>query len=1060
LVNNCRADNDDGTNFVTVETSLAYAGQDYTPLDSECGESVIHLNAYDNTRNAAYNFNKGAWENNLYVVPAGLDPIDANNNPQIYNGTGVTGEWTLNPDPGIGSCGNNAAFSSNSDPDATFTADPGTYTLRWTITIPGAGPNGTNKTCFDEITVTIKNCNTINFDGVNDNITFRNNYNFNGPFSIETWVKPNSVNGTRTVLSKKDAADNTKGYALNIVGGQVVFNWYNNSGTGSVTSGANTIGTDRWYHIAVTFDGTQYILYVDGIQLGSANGSAPSTTPANIEAILGAMDQAPPINTPTNYFHGWIDELKIWNNALSIEHIRQMMNQRIEASGSDVIGAVIPTRINGKDANFDGLEDVPLSWNNLDGYYRMNVTCGDLAPYKGVSGRLRNITTSQQKTAPLPYTSRANGTWTTDNTWTNFPVWDSPNNTGINGTPIDWNIVRTAHNITSGDKDITVLGLLVDNNELSIEDPGTPLNETNDGQMLWVTHYMRLDGKLDLVGESQLIQKHYNTNQFGGSIFDNTSTGYAERDQQGQVNPFNYNYFSSPFAQNNATVNNENTSNTFTIGGVLRDGTTTVANPINRNIVWTGNLTAAGGNPTQVSTRWLYAYNDNAGNTYSEWEYLNNSGALNIGLGYTMKGSGNATAEQNYVFVGKPNNGTISNNVSPETAGLPNDILLGNPYPSAIDANEFIKDNIPLLNPDNSPSQANSDTSESINGTLYFWEHYPSNNTHILRDYQGGYATYNLSGGIAAVTPPATEDGVIIIGGSGTVIPKRYVPVAQGFFVTGSPGGGLIKFHNDQRVFVKENASSSVFFEPNNAFQETELNTRSENLIQRIRVNFKSPEGAERQLLLAFTPNNEADDGYNYGYDAPNYDTFPSDLSWSINNERYVIQGVGEFDDTKKYPFILEVGNSGEIEISLDDLENFDNTIDLYIYDALLGTYTKFNDAPFKATLSVNDYTERFYLAFNNEESLSTPETEIDSIRVYYLNDTKEIYINWANSYDIKEIQLINIIGQTIKTYTDIEPINSHEIRVPVKNISEGNYVIKVKNSHGMTTNKKVVIKQ
>jgi len=55
---------------------------------------------------------------------------------------------------------------------------------------------------------------------------------------------------------------------------------------------------------------------------------------------------------------------------------------------------------------------------------------------------------------------------------------------------------------------------------------------------------------------------------------------------------------------------------------------------------------------------------------------------------------------------------------------------------------------------------------------------------------------------------------------------------------------------------------------------------------------------------------------------------------------------------------------------------------------------------------------------------------------------------------------LKNSLGQTVKTYTDIKPINSHEIRVPEKNISEGKYVIKVKNSNGNTNNKKVVIKQ
>ena len=57
-------------------------------------------------------------------------------------------------------------------------------------------------------------------------------------------------------------------------------------------------------------------------------------------------------------------------------------------------------------------------------------------------------------------------------------------------------------------------------------------------------------------------------------------------------------------------------------------------------------------------------------------------------------GTGSVTAEQNYVFVGKPNNGTIQLNIS-----LNQSYLVGNPYPSALDADEFIKDNIFISGP-------------------------------------------------------------------------------------------------------------------------------------------------------------------------------------------------------------------------------------------------------------------------------------------------------------------------------------------------------------------------
>ena len=92
----------------------------------------------------------------------------------------------------------------------------------------------------DDVMVEITECSVIDFDGQNDYITFKNNYNFNNEFSIEAWVKPNSVSGNTTVYSRKDANDNTSGYNLCIVNGQVQFNWYYGSGSGSVTTGATS----------------------------------------------------------------------------------------------------------------------------------------------------------------------------------------------------------------------------------------------------------------------------------------------------------------------------------------------------------------------------------------------------------------------------------------------------------------------------------------------------------------------------------------------------------------------------------------------------------------------------------------------------------------------------------------------------------------------------------------------------------------------------------------------------------------------------------------------------
>src|SRR5690606_26844900 len=190
-----------------------------------------------------------------------------------------------------------------------------------------------------------------------------------------------------------------------------------------------------------------------------------------------------------------------------------------------------------------------LDWNSLVGYYRMDdIKCGNLLPFTnvGYEGKLRNITTPQKRTAPLPYTSRIdNQNWFTDNTWTHYDVWDAPNNIGIDGkTRIDWNIVETSHDINSAGKDIKVLGLLslVPNKTLNMAGTNPTKWQAGaggTGNELNITHYLLLDGIIDLNGESQLVQPN-------GSIVDKNSKGELHRDQQGTALSFNYNYWSSP----------------------------------------------------------------------------------------------------------------------------------------------------------------------------------------------------------------------------------------------------------------------------------------------------------------------------------------------------------------------------------------------------------------------------------------------------------------------------------------------------------------------------------
>ncbi|WP_298289145.1 LamG domain-containing protein, partial [uncultured Lutibacter sp.] len=683
LINGCRANGDEGTEYITMNVSSAYAGEDIIPIAGECGLSIVTLAAYDNSLSALQNYANGVWDS-AYTLP------DLSAGDTDYPGTGESGYWSLVSANGV--CASaSPVFSDINSPNSTFAAEPGVYTLSWNV----AG-------CSTTVEVTIDSCNRVDFDGNNDYITFKDNFNFNANFSVELWVKPESVSGNQTLFSKRDVNDTSNGYDLTLNNATLEFNW-NNSGS---ISSLHALDTSRWYHIGIVYDSGTYIMYVDGIEIESTSGSLPISN--NVECLLGAIKDA---SVSTNNFSGWIDEVRIWNTAITQEQLQQMMNQEIK-DNSLVAGEVIPLDVNG------------LNWSNLEGYYRMNINCGSILPYAGlVSGKLRNMYSSQTENAPIPYVSANNGNWNTNTTWAEPIDWDVPNSQGIDGSSIDWNIVKTNHTINAS-RDLKLLGLLVESEELQMDGTttlGSSSTSSGTGYGLYISHYLKLDGIIDLEGESQLIQKRYTPTQFSESILDAASSGYIERDQQGDGNKFRYNDWSSPVQQifNGSTYSIPG-NNTYNIWGVLRDGTT----PLNpKKITFIGGLDGQNTDPIQISNYWLYVYTNFTHDDYYSWLRAGSNSILKVGEGFLMKGTGGVgSIDQNYVFVGRPNNGDIELTVSGD-----NDYLIGNPYPSAIDANQFITDNV-----------------GSITGALYFWDHY-GGDSHYLLDYQAGFATYNLS---------------------------------------------------------------------------------------------------------------------------------------------------------------------------------------------------------------------------------------------------------------------------------------------------------------------------
>ena len=580
--------------------------------------------------------------------------------------------------------------------------------------------------------------------------------------------------------------------------------------------------------------------------------------------------------------------------------------------------------------------------------------------------------------------------------WNNSENWTC-------GIPSDLNdliniipIVTTTYPIIGAEPDSSGLA---ENIEIQ---SGASLTINNN--CLRLTNILTLNGKIDLEGESQLLQDT-------GSVFDIASTGSIEIDQQGTGNSFRYNYWSSP-------VNSRETK--FTIGEVLRDGTD--PNNIKNIDFGTPYIYADGGviSPIKLSTYWMYKLED-SGLGYRAWARVSNTREINVGQGYTMKGSNANTAEQNYTFVGKPNNGIIE-----LTVGAYNHHLIGNPYPSAIDANKFIDDN------------ALSPGTASITGSIYFWEHYSGDN-HVLEDYQGGYATYSKAGGVVASLN--TVKGA----------PKQYIPVGQAFFVVGDADGGQIQFNNSQRIYVKESSGNSIFMRTNNLESKTTENLE-DDLRPKIRIGFDAPKINHRQVLLTFDENTT--DALDWGYDAKMYDVFDDDMYWVLNDEKYVIQATNEFDFNKEIPIGIQTKEGGLVSIKIDELENVDENTSIYIKDNLIGETYDITNQHFEINLDPGEYKNRFSLVFQPRLKTMEETNLFDGIHIYMNNSVSELQLNKILDTEILNVSLFNYLGQQLKTWDN--DIDEQFISFPLQ-ITSGVYIVKVETTDGKV-NKKIIV--
>nr|WP_294785028.1 T9SS sorting signal type C domain-containing protein [uncultured Flavobacterium sp.] len=395
---------------------------------------------------------------------------------------------------------------------------------------------------------------------------------------------------------------------------------------------------------------------------------------------------------------------------------------------------------------------------------------------------------------------------------------------------------------------------------------------------------------------------------------------------------------------------------------------------------------------------------------FSGW-VENYKGTMNMipGHGYNVRAPQTYSITDRVIFEGTfkgiPNNGKVEVNL--ETANKY--YLVGNPYPSAISADEFIKFNAP-----------------KIKGALYFWTHnQPPLNFIYTND---GFAAYNLLGGVG--TRPALNSGV------STEAPDGNIASGQGFFVRSNTVSTL-EFNNTMRI--REN--NSTFFKPSKDSKKEVKQIEK----HRFWLNLKNTDNVFRQILLGYAEG--ATNGLDSNYDAELLSSGQTLDFYSIaDKKKLAIQGRAvPFTEDDSIILGYKADEKGAFTIEIDHQDHFFDEKPIYLVDKTLDKIHNLSEASYQFETESGSFNNRFSIIYiNSTLGVPTNSKELEEVLVVVKNHTITIE---SSKETLKKIEIYDISGNQLYKADRLETnkyiiqnlISSHQVLIVRMLLHNGN---------------------
>jgi hypothetical protein len=575
--------------------------------------------------------------------------------------------------------------------------------------------------------------------------------------------------------------------------------------------------------------------------------------------------------------------------------------------------------------------------------------------------------------------------------------WNNPTNWNPYGVPTASNCVIIPENTV-----ISGTNYYAYAKNVTLKSKGT--FEIQSGNNLIVTDWINVNtgGIFDIKNNASLVQTNNDAN---------AGTARIERITQ-PMNYYDYTYWNSPVTM----------ASGFTLSSL---------SPKTASDIWSYSPTVCGG----------------SGN----WMSQNPSTVMDPTKGYIVKApdtfSSNPSTKVTYTatFVGTPNNGPIFTPISKGTNANMSEMvaneddewnLIGNPYPSAIDAKKLLD---------------YAENSAVIDGTIYIWTHIPTPTCATPDPFYGDYVSNYTSDDYATFNRTGAT-GTASSSTNGATTPSGYIATGQSFFVKAAPSmaNGTTKnvtFDNSMRIAGK----NSDFHKTRNT-----VKTSTEEK-HRIWLNLTNNSGAFSQTLIGYIT--DATQGLDRGFDGESFGGNNVTFYSIIPEAKLSIQGRAlPFDTSDIVTLGYKAAKKGNYSIRIDHIEGLFVNESIYLEDKQLNVTHDLKLKPYVFSTAVGDFNNRFVLRYSGK-TLGVEGNSInnDELKISYIQNSKTLLINNILSNDtIETVTLFNILGQSVSSW-EVENQNQQNIEIPVKSMDSGIYIAKLKTFNGELS-KKIVI--